>query len=75
MKHESRALDSLDKIIDLIWHEEGRLAITNRYGAYLSDEEKTQATPLITSQKANMDRLFTIYRDVFVFCVTFVDVT
>ena len=63
MKHESRALDSLDKIIDLIWHEEGRLAIINRYGAYLSDEEKTQATQLITSQKANMDRLFTIYRD------------
>ena len=63
MKHESRALDSLDKIIDLIWHEEGRLAIINRYGAYLSDDEKAQATQLITSQKANMDRLFTIYRD------------
>ena len=63
MKNESKALDSLDKIIDLIWHEEGRLAIINRYGAYLSDEEKTQATQLITSQKANMDRLFTIYRD------------
>lgn len=63
MKHESKALDSIDKIIDLIWHEEGRLAIINRYGAYLSDDEKAQATQLITSQKANMDRLFTIYRD------------
>lgn len=63
MKHESKALDSLDKIIDLIWHEEGRLAIINRYGAYLSDEEKAQATQLITNQKVNMDRLFTIYRD------------
>lgn len=63
MKHESKALDSIDKIIDLIWHEEGRLAIINRYGAYLSEEEKAQATQLITSQKANMDRLFTIYRD------------
>ena len=63
MSHESKALDSIDKILDLIWHEEGRLAIINRYGAYLSEEEKVQATQLITSQKANMDRLFTIYRD------------
>ena len=63
MNHESKALDSIDKILDLIWHEEGRLAIINRYGAYLSEEEKVQATQLITSQKANMDRLFTIYRD------------
>ena len=63
MKNDSKALSSLDEILDLIWREEGRLAIINQYGTYLSDEEKTLATQLLTGQKANMDRLFTIYRD------------
>ena len=63
MSNNRMALDSIDKILDVIWQEEGRLAIINRYGAFLSDEEKVQATQLITSQKANMDRLFGIYRD------------
>lgn len=60
MGYEKKALDALDKILDALIYEEGRLAIINKYGPILSDEEKAQATGLITKQRADLDRLFSI---------------
>lgn len=63
MSYEKKALGSLDKIIDAIFYEEGRLAIINKYGAALEDADKVKATELITKQRANLDRLFSIYKE------------
>lgn len=60
MGYEKKALGALDKILDALIYEEGRLAIINKYGPILSDEEKAQATGLITKQRADLDRLFSI---------------
>lgn len=62
VEYEKKALGALDKIIDAIYYEEGRLAVINKYGTLLSDEEKTKATQLITKQRANLDRLFEVYK-------------
>lgn len=63
MSYEKKALGSLDKIIDAIFYEEGRLAIINKYGAVLEEVDKVKATELITKQRANLDRLFSIYKE------------
>lgn len=63
MSYEKKSLDSLDKIIDAIFYEEGRLAIINKYGASLDDADKVKATELITKQRANLDRLFGVYKE------------
>lgn len=56
-------LVNFDDIQNLLWRAEGILAIVNIHGNYLSEEDKAVATQLITSQRANLDRLFTVYRD------------
>lgn len=63
MSYEKKALGSLDKIIDAIFYEEGRLAIINKYGASLEEADKVKATELITKQRANLDRLFGVYKE------------
>lgn len=63
MSYEKKSLDSLDKVMDAVFYEEGRLAIINKYGASLDDADKVKATELITKQRANLDRLFGIYKE------------
>lgn len=63
MSYEKKALGSIDKIIDAIFYEEGRLAIVNKYGATLDDADKVKATELIQKQRTNLDRLFGIYKE------------
>lgn len=63
MAYEKKVLDVLDKLVDSIIYEEGRLALINKYGPMLSDEEKVKATELITKQRASLDRLFQIYKN------------
>lgn len=63
MTYEKKVLDVLDKLVDSIIYEEGRLALINKYGPMLSDEEKVKATELITKQRASLDRLFQIYKN------------
>lgn len=62
MDYENKVLVALEKIVDAIFYEEGRLAVINKYGAFLNDAEKVQATELITKQRAGLDRLFEIYK-------------
>ena len=63
MSYEKKSLDSLDKIMDAVFYEEGRLAIINKFGASLDDADKVKATELITKQRTNLDRLFGIYKE------------
>ena len=63
MAYERKVLAVLDKLVDSIIYEEGRLALINKYGPMLSDEEKVKATELITKQRASLDRLFQIYKN------------
>ena len=63
MSYEKKSLDSLDKVMDAVFYEEGRLAIINKYGASLDDADKVKATELITKQRANLDRLFGVYKE------------
>ena len=63
MSYEKKSLDSLDKVMDAVFYEEGRLAIINKYGASLDDADKVKTTELITKQRANLDRLFGIYKE------------
>ena len=49
--------------MDAVFYEEGRLAIINKYGASLDDADKVKATELITKQRANLDRLFGVYKE------------
>ena len=62
MAYEMKVLDVLDNLADSIIYEEGRLALINKYGTMLSDDEKVKATELITKQRASLDRLFQIYK-------------
>ena len=63
MSYEKKSLDSLDKVMDAVFYEEGRLAIINKYGASLDDADKVKATELITKQRANLDRLLVFIKN------------
>ena len=63
MVYEKKAQSALEEFLDAIYYEEGRLALINKLGPALSDEDKTTATQLITEQRANLDRLLDLFKN------------
>ena len=62
MVYEKKAQSALEEFLDAIYYEEGRLALINKLGPALSDEDKATATQLITAQRANLDRLLDLFK-------------
>lgn len=62
MVYEKKAQSALEEFLDAIYYEEGRLALINKLGPALSDEDKATATQLITAQRADLDRLLDLFK-------------
>ena len=62
MVYEKMAQSALEEFLNAIYYEEGRLALINKLGPALSDEEKMEATKLITAQRGNLDRLLEMFK-------------
>ena len=62
MVYKKKAQSALEEFLDAIYYEEGRLALINKLGPALSDEDKATATQLITAQRANLDRLLELFK-------------
>lgn len=62
MVYEKKAQSALEEFLDAIYYEEGRLALINKLGPALSDEDKAKATQLITAQRGNLDRLLELFK-------------
>lgn len=62
MVYEKKAQSALEEFLNAIYYEEGRLALINKLGPALSDEEKMEATKLITAQRGNLDRLLEMFK-------------
>ena len=63
MNHESKTVESFDKIIDAIFYEQGRLVIIDKYGSTLGEDDKAIVIELISKQRDNLDRFLSVYKE------------
>lgn len=61
MEYVNKTQSVLDELLNVIFYEEGRLAILDKYGKSLEESDKVRISQLVATQRENLGHLLEIY--------------